>query len=206
MNFFKRLLRHWRYGDEVIVVSGLPRSGTSMLMKMLEAGGIPVLTDHVRQSDEDNPKGYYEYERVKDLEREPDKSWLREARGKVVKVISHLLKALPEDNFYMVILVRRDLNEVVASQNIMLDRRGEPNPVRDEKAIDLYGKHLLNAKVYARRKPNFRLFEVPYSDAVQDPLSWARKIDEFLGKGLDIESMARVVDTNLYRNRKTGTD
>jgi hypothetical protein len=204
MNFFKRLLRHWRYGDEVIVVSGLPRSGTSMLMKMLEAGGVAVMVDHVRGSDEDNPKGYYEYERVKDLEQEPDKSWLQEARGKVIKVISHLLKALPEDNFYLVILVRRDLNEVVASQNIMLDRRGEPNPVGDEKAIDLYGKHLLNAKVYVRRKPNFRLLEVRYNDAVQDPLSCAKRIDGFLSKGLDVESMAAVVDTSLYRNRNTG--
>jgi hypothetical protein len=116
----------------------LPRSGTSMLMKMLVAGGVPVITDEVRSSDEDNPGGYFEHERIKDLEEEQDKSWLRAARGKSIKVISHLLQSLPDDNYYHVILMRRDLDEILASQNIMLERREEENPIEDQKAKDLY--------------------------------------------------------------------
>ena len=86
-----------------------------MLMNMLEAGGLTIVTDEVRTPDEDNPAGYFEHERVKDLEKETDKSWVREARGKVVKVISHLLPSLPDDNFYRVILARRELTEVIVS-------------------------------------------------------------------------------------------
>lgn len=201
MTFLKRYTRKWRYGSEVIVVSGLPRSGTSMMMKMLEAGGVAVLTDNVRRANEDNPGGYLEHERVKDLEQEQDKSWLRDARGKAIKVISHLLKELPGDNFYRVILMRRDLKEVLSSQNIMLERREEPNPVSDQKAIDLYRNHLIDIKVYARRKPNFELMEVPYRLVLEDPETYCRQINGFLGGGLNVESMAVVVNPELYRNR-----
>lgn len=173
-----------------------------MLMKMLEAGGAPIMADHVRASDADNPKGYFEYERVKDLDKDPDKSWVRAARGKAIKVISHLLIELPDDNYYKVILMRRDLDEVLASQNIMLARRGEPNPVGDEKARELYARHLINIRVLARRSPNFDLFEVHYRDAVGNPLGCAGKINAFLGGRLDVEAMATVIDGDLYRIRK----
>lgn len=205
MNPVLRLLRKWRYGDDIIVVSGLPRSGTSMLMKMLDAGGVRVFTDNLRTSDTDNPGGYYEYERIKDLENENDKSWLRSARGAALKVISHLLKALPDDNYYRVILIRRDLGEVIQSQNIMLENRDEPNPVSDQKAMEIYGKHLIDTKVYARRRPNFNLLEVHYRLAVADPLSVSREIDSYLGGGLDVHAMAAVVNHDLYRNRNTET-
>ena len=111
-------------GDPIIVVSGLPRSGTSMLMKMLDAGGMEIMTDSERVADIDNPKGYFEYERVKNLEKETDKSYVREGRGKVLKVISFLIKDLPDDNDYRVIFMRRDLDEVLASQNKMIQRLG----------------------------------------------------------------------------------
>src|SRR5262247_2722612 len=103
-------LRRRRYGEPIVVVSGLPRSGTSMMMKMLESGGLPILSDGERKPDVDNPNGYYEVERIKRLEHETDKSWLRDARGKVVKVISFLVKDLPDDNFYQVLFLRRDLD------------------------------------------------------------------------------------------------
>lgn len=176
-----------------------------MMMKMLHAGGVTVLTDNLRTSDEDNPEGYFEHERIKDLEKEQDKSWLRDARGKALKVISHLLKELPDDNFYRVILMRRDLEEILASQNIMLARRTEPNPVSDQKALELYGRHLIDIKVYARRKPNFELLEVHYRLALGDPLACSRQINEFLGGGLDVEAMAAVVNPKLYRNRDANT-
>ena len=201
VNFITMLLRNYRYGEPIVVVSGLPRSGTSMLMKMLVAGGVPVITDEVRSSDDD-PGGYFEHERIKDLEKEQDKSWLRAARGKSVKVISHLLQSLPDDNYYRVILMRRDLDEILASQNIMLERREEENPIEDQKAKDLYSKHLITTKVHARRKPNFELLEMHYRKVLDDPMNSAREINDYLGGKLDIQAMAEVVNPELYRNRK----
>ena len=184
------------------MVSGLPRSGTSMVMSMLEAGGLPILTDRVRQADEDNPRGYFEFEKVKELGETIDKSWVRDARGNAVKVISHLLKELPDDNFYRIIFARRHLEEVIASQNIMLDRQSEPNPVDDAKAIKLYRTHLVNVRFLVRRKPNLEMIELAYSDTLSDPESAAECINRFLGGKLDQEKMAAVVDRRLYRNRK----
>jgi hypothetical protein len=201
-NPFVGVLRRWRYGEEVVVVSGLPRSGTSMVMGMLEAGGLPILTDQVRQADEDNPKGYFEFEKVKELGETTDKSWVRNARGNAVKVISHLLKELPDDNFYRVIFARRNLEEVITSQNVMLDRQAEPNPVDDAKAIELYRKHIVNVRFLVRRKPNLEMIEVAYSDTLSDPESAAERINQFVGGKLDQEEMAAIVDKRLYRNRK----
>ena len=195
-------LRKRKYGDEVIIVSGLPRSGTSMMMKMLDAAGLPIMTDHERTADEDNPKGYFEYERVKNLAEEQDKSWVREARGKVVKVISHLLAELPDENFYRVILMRRDVSEILASQNKMLDRRGEENPIEDEKAKEQYLRHLVDVQYLARKRPNFEMIEVNYRGALEDPLPFATAVNEFLGGRFDVEAMASVVDPELYRNRR----
>lgn len=202
MKLIKRFFRKCRYGKEIIVVSGLPRSGTSMLMNMLASGGLEVVTDQVRESDLDNPKGYFEDERVKNLEKNSDKSWLRGARGRTIKVISHLLKELPNENCYKVILLRRNLEEIVASQNKMLERRGEPNPISDDKAIEVYRNHLINTKVFLRRAPNFELLELQYTQIVQDPWESARKVNEFLDGVLDVDAMASVVDPALYRNRK----
>ncbi len=112
-------------GEAIIVVSGLPRSGTSMTMKMLVEGGIAVLTDGIRAADESNPEGYYEFEKVKQLDKAGDLSWLNEARGKAVKIISYLLQRLPDTFDYRVIFMHRDLHEVIASQNRMLERLGE---------------------------------------------------------------------------------
>ena len=132
-----------RYGTPLILVSGLPRSGTSMIMQMLRAGGLEVATDNIRQDDEDNPRGYYELERVKELDREGDKGWLKEYRGKVVKVISYLLRDLPRENNYKVVFIERDLDEILLSQKKMLRRRGEDErDVEDEKIRKNYTNHL----------------------------------------------------------------
>ena len=173
-----------------------------MMMKMLEAGGLPIMTDGLRSADEDNPKGYYEYERVKNLEKEKDKSYIRESRGKVLKVISHLLRELPEDCFYRVIFMRRDLDEVIASQNKMLERHGEPIAVSDDKARELYQKHLMHVRYNAQVSRNFEMLEVSYRDALDQPVSAARSVADFLGGQLDPEIMAQTVDPSLYRNRK----
>ncbi len=203
-NPLTRWLRRRRYGDDVVVVSGLPRSGTSMMMKMLESAGLEIMSDGVREADEDNPKGYYEYERVKDLGDETDKSWVAEARGKVIKVISHLLKDLPDDCFYRVLFMRRQLAEVVASQNKMLVRRGEENPIEDEKAVELYRYLLIHARLMMRDAPNFEVLEVEYGVALEDPAGVAAAVNRFFGGRLDERCMAKTVDPALYRNRSGG--
>lgn len=192
-------------GEPIVIVSGLPRSGTSMMMKMLEAGGVPIMTDAVRTADIDNPKGYYEYERVKDLEKEKDKSYVKEGRGKALKVISWLLKDLPDDNAYRIIFMRRDLNEVIASQNKMLKHRGEDDKSDDAMMIDAYMNHLASVRILARKRDNFEMIEIRYDTAVKEPAAAAKQVNEFLGGKLDEGKMREVVDAELYRNRKGHT-
>lgn len=200
-NALARWIGRLRYGEPIAVVSGLPRSGTSMMMRMLEAGGLPLLTDGVRGADDDNPRGYYEYERVKRLERESDKSWLATARGKGLKVISHLLKELPGDYAYRVIFMQRDLREVIVSQARMLERRGEPDAGGDDaRTTDLFRKHLVHVKL-TLAQPNFELLEVTHRAALADPRATAERVRRFLGRDLDLDRMAAAVDPSLYRNR-----
>ena len=201
-NPLSSFLRKLKYGDDVIVVSGLPRSGTSMMMKMLDASALSIMSDNERAADEDNPKGYFEYARVKDLKDEADKSWVREARGQVLKVISHLLETLPDENFYRVILVRRDFDEIIASQNKMLERRGEENQVADSTVKEAYIRHLVDIRYMVRRRPNFEMIEVQFMQAMEAPRIFATDVNKFLGGNLDVESMMAVVDLELYRNRK----
>src|SRR5829696_9769493 len=126
----------------VIVVSGLPRSGTSLMMNMLQAGGLPIVTDEQRTADDDNPKGYFELERVKQLTK-GDVAWVEGAHGKAVKVISALLEHLPPSSSYKILFMRRRLPEVLASQKKMLERRGEPtDKVPDEMMASLFERHL----------------------------------------------------------------
>ncbi len=198
---FGDFLRRRKYGEPIVIVSGLPRSGTSMMMKMLEAGGLTVMTDAIRQADIDNPKGYYEYERVKNLEKETDKSYVREARGKVLKVISFLLKDLPDDNYYRVIFMRRHLDEVIASQNKMLDRRGEDAIQDHETMAEAYRNHLAAVKILIRKSPNLEMLEFRYDEAVRNPRDAARSVNVFLGGKLDEGAMSAVIDGELYRNR-----
>lgn len=198
----QRLYRRIRHGEPIVVVSGLPRSGTSMAMKMLEAGGLSLATDGIRRADEDNPKGYYELERIKDLAKEEeDRSWLSENRGRVVKIITYLLRYLPTTNNYKIVLMRRDLEEVVASQNKMLDRRGEPQHTEDDRMMELFKDDLWRANYLLKNAPHLEALEVNYREVIEHPLEEARRISQFLGRELDVESMASVVDPELYRNR-----
>lgn len=194
-----------KYGEPLIIVSGLPRSGTSMMMKMLEAGGLPIMTDSIRTADIDNPKGYYEYERVKDLEKEKDKSYIKEGRGKVLKVISFLLKDLPDENAYKIIFMRRDLGEVIASQNKMIKHRGEKDDSDDKMMIDAYMNHLAAVRIMVRKRPNFEMVEIRYDTTVQDPKEAARQVNVFLGGKLNEAAMGQMVDADLYRNKKGAT-
>lgn len=197
-----------KYGPPIIVVSGLPRSGTSMMMNMLRAAGLPIVTDAQRTADEDNPKGYFEDERVKNLDQATDSAWLADCQGKVVKVISFLLKDLPAEHHYKVIFMRRDLEEVIASQNKMLVRRNEPVGSRedDEKMIRRYDMHLRKTEFLLEEEPNFDHIDVLYTDALHQPRECAKRICGFLGTKLDVDKMVGVVDRALYRNRREGVE
>ena len=174
-----------------------------MMMNMLGSAGLSMVTDRLRVADEDNPRGYFELEQVKDLDKAGDKSWLGEHRGKVIKVISFLLLDLPDDYHYKVIFMLRDLDEVVASQNKMLVRRGEdPAATTDEKMKDNYRFHLRKVGYMIEEQPNFDLLKVDYRQTLDDPAAVAERVRRFVGLPLDVTAMAQAVDSRLYRNRK----
>jgi hypothetical protein len=186
--------------DSVIVVSGLPRSGTSMMMKMLVEGGLDAITDNIRTADEDNPKGYYELEKVKQLDK--DSSWVGECRGKVVKIISMLLKPLPDGYNYKIVFMCRKMEEILASQRQMLIRRGQPtNTVADEKMAEMFNKHLKDVEALIASRPNMECLYVNYNEVLDNPLAHLDRINNFLGGQLNRQAMLAVVDKTLHRQR-----
>ena len=196
-------LRIFNYmkSDAIVIVSGLPRSGTSMMMKMLEAGGIEPLMDNLRAADDDNPKGYFEFERVKQIEH--DKAWLADAGGRAVKLISALLKHLPSTYNYKVIFMRRAMSEILASQRQMLLRRGEPaDAVPDEKMAAMFDKHIAQVESWLATQPNIETVYVSYNEVMKDPRPHAERINAFLGGSLNVEAMAEVADRSLYRQKR----
>lgn len=189
----------------ITVVSGLPRSGTSLMMKMLEAGGMPAVTDGLRVADEDNPRGYYEFERVKQLPK-GDVDWLRGARGKVVKIISALLEHLPEGYDYRVIFMRRRIEEVLASQRQMLVRRGEPPDAASDAAMAaLFDKHVKRVEGWLMGRADVRCLYVDYARLMAEPAAQVERVRKFLGDALDAARMAGVIDAGLYRQRVADT-
>jgi hypothetical protein len=189
--------------DVITIVSGLPRSGTSMMMGMLAAGGMPILTDNTRTADEDNPKGYFEFEQVKQIDR--DWSWLADARGKVVKIISELLMRLtPNTPYrYKVIFMRRNMAEILASQKQMLIRRGEQaDAVSDEQLALLFTRHLKQFDAWIARQSNIEIIYVSYNEMLESPRELAGQVNRFLGGGLNVEKMVAAVDQALYRQRR----
>ena len=173
-----------------------------MLMGMLSAGGLELVSDGIRTADEDNPKGYYELEQVKELDKAGDTSWLADACGKGVKIISFLLQHLPDDYRYKIIFMRRSLPEVLASQRKMLERRGEtPGDADDEEMAQLFTAHLDKVKNHLAARSNCEVLYIDHRDAVQSPAAVASQINSFLDDRLDVDAMTRVVDQQLYRNR-----
>lgn len=187
--------------DFLTIVSGLPRSGTSLMMQMLEAGGLPALTDGVRIADESNPRGYFEFEPVKRLR--TDRAWLPQARGHAVKIIHLLLRELPLDaSFaYRIILMQRPIEEVLASQQTMLQRDGKTgsDPAVLRRAFE---SQLAQLDEWLRSRRDIAFLRVAYHRAISEPSPVAEEVREFLGLPLDAAAMARAVDPALYRNRK----
>ena len=187
--------------DCVTIVSGLPRSGTSLMMQMLQAGGMKLLTDERRAADQNNPRGYFEYEAVK--RSGTDVSWLELAGGRVVKVIHLLLRHLPPDRQYRVIFMLRDVQEVVASQRAMLEASGRSGArIPDDKLSAVFEQQLVEVRQWLAEQPNFRVLYLNYHDVLGDPSAAAQTMALFLGGRLDVLAMAGVVDRTLYRQRR----
>jgi len=184
----------------ITIVSGLPRSGTSMMMQAMKAGGIPVLTDNLRKGDKDNPEGYFEFEPVKKTKEDP--SWVSMAEGKAVKMIYRLVYDLPDSYEYRVIFMRRDMDEVLASQKKMLQRsRRQGAKIGDRKLMELFRRQLSEFHEWIASKKNFSILNIDYKDMITSPRDQCTKINNFLGKILDIDASSGVVDSDLYRNR-----
>jgi len=184
----------------ITIVSGLPRSGTSMMMKILDAGGKEVVIDNIRKADEDNPKGYYEFERVKKIK--TDSSWLNDTHGKAFKMVSMLLFDLPLDRQYKIVYMKRNLNEILVSQNRMLERMDRKNEVGDEEMKILFTKLQNQAEDWLKRQKNFDTLYISYNEIMENPNNNMDTINQFLGGGLNTKKMLTVVDPTLYRNRE----
>jgi hypothetical protein len=186
----------------ITIVSGLPRSGTSLMMQMLVAGGIPALSDNIRTPDADNPRGYYEFERAKQIK--ADKAWLSDAQGKVVKMVHLLLLDLPMDRRYDIVFMRRDPQEVVKSQSVMLARSGKAGAaLPPEKLIAVYAQQIAKVQAFLAQNACVRVLEVSYNDLIRDPASAARTISGFLQRPMNTDAMVGAVDPALYRNRSS---
>jgi sulfotransferase family protein len=184
----------------VTVVSGLPRSGTSMMMKMLAEGGMPVITDEVRRADSDNPYGYFEFETVRQMSA-GNVNWLAAADGKAVKVISALLEYLPSNYSYKIIFLERDVHEILASQRKMLVNRNEKEMGNEAEIEAQIQKHLSAMKPWLVRQPNIEVLYVNYNTLMTEPEPVCEQITDFLDLPLNQTRMLAVPDKQLYRNR-----
>jgi LPS sulfotransferase NodH len=184
----------------ITIVCGLPRSGTSLMMQMLHAGGMAALSDGERKADTDNPKGYLEWERIKQLPKEP--SLIAEAEGKVVKVISQLILSLPDGHDYKIVFMQRPMPEVLKSQEEMLKRRGAYDPGGNTSAIEqAFQRHLIEVNKWLAAKANTQVLRVHYHRVLREPQAVAEEVAAFVGASLDIAAMVGQVDGSLYRNR-----
>lgn len=186
----------------VTIVSGLPRSGTSMMMRMLDEGGLHVMIDGVRTADEDNPRGYYEFEPVKKTAE--DASWLEAAPGKVVKMVYRLLYDLPSTYQYRVIFMRRRMEEILASQKKMLERNStDDGAVSDEQLAALFSKQIVDFQAWVAEQDHIEVLEVSYNDVMENPAAQIERINKFLDGTLDAPAMQQAAEPQLYRNRAT---
>lgn len=188
--------------DFITVVSGLPRSGTSLMMQMLQAGGMPVVSDGQRVADADNPRGYLELEAVKKLK--TDSSWLTTAHGHAVKVISMLLYELPATHSYRVIFMDRDMSEILASQHEMLARRAAATPDAEDATMRQHlERHLAKVHAWLAAQPNFRVLRCAYGELLRSPGGQLQRIATFLDAKLDESAMQHAIDPALHRNRSS---
>jgi hypothetical protein len=183
----------------ITIVSGLPRSGTSLMMQMVRAGGMEIVTDLERKADDDNPRGYFEWEPAKRLTKEPE--LIDRAEGKAVKIISQLLMSLPKSREYKVIFMQRRFTELLASQDLMLRRRGQSDYIAPEIMTKAFTDHLRLVDTWLRGRPDIAVRRQNYRGIIESPRIVAEEIQNFLGVDLDTDAMIAEVDPVLYRNR-----
>ena len=187
--------------EKITIVSGLPRSGTSMMMQMLRSGGMDLVTDEIKKADEDNPRGYFELERVKKLKE--DKFWLSECVGKAIKVISVFLFDLPAQYHYKIIFMQREMEEVLASQRVMLQRRGEKGDgTGEEEMAGKFVEHLKQVETWLARQTCLTVLYLKYNKLIKDPLYYSKIVNNFLGGALNEKNMAEAIERSLYRQQK----
>jgi hypothetical protein len=185
----------------ITVVSGLPRSGTSLMMQMLEKGGMEILTDHVRPPDENNSRGYYEYEKVKTLQK--DNSWLGDAEGKAVKIIAQLLFYLSQNYEYRIIFMERHMEEILRSQAKMLQKLGQKGAELDPSILaETFKKQVDRIKAFLSNLKHVEMITISYNEILKNPVAGAGLVDDFLGNRLSVNAMASVVNSALYRERR----
>jgi hypothetical protein len=187
--------------SDIIIVSGLPRSGTSLMMQMLDQGGVPIVTDNVRTADSENPRGYFEWEKVKKIKQ--DVSWLPETRGKAFKMVSQLLYDLPASERYRILFMERNLEEMLASQERMLKSLGRSTAPREQMKKSFL-LHLDKLHDWLGKQTHIQVLRVSYNKLVEGPEEGAEKVSAFLDGLPNVEQMAKAVDVALYRNRMTG--
>lgn len=185
-----------KLGNTAIIVSGLPRSGTSMMMQMLKDAGVEILADEKRKADRNNPKGYLELQAVKKLHK--DNSCLENVEGKAVKVISHLLEYLPEDKNYKIIFMDRNMDEIIQSQQKMLKKELNDFP---PEVVNAFKKEIKNVELWVEENDNTEMIRINYSDVIREPEEQVQRILDFLNLDLNKRKMVEVVDPDLYRNR-----
>jgi len=187
--------------SEIIIVSGLPRSGTSLMMRILVSAGIDALVDRRRIASRFNPYGYYEYSATQAL-KAGDGAWLEQAGGRAVKIVSPLLPYLPPENNYKIIFMERALPEVIASQaRMLLDMHRPLSEDREQRLTDAFHQHLAQIDALAARQPNLQIERVSYNRLVANPDEVITDLAKFLSMPLDTHTLAAAVDPNLYHNR-----
>jgi Sulfotransferase domain len=191
-------------GRAIIIVSGLPRSGTSLMMNMLSEGGSPLLFDSVRKPDKDNPNGYFEYEPVKKLA-DGETYWLVGAKDKAVKIISALLEYLPPSDQYKILFMERRISEILSSQRKMLAGRNEPSGVSDLEMEQEFTKHLAAVKFWLARQPNMEVLYVDYNKMMAEPATTCQAVANFLDLPLNLDKMCSIPNNRLYRNRSSNS-
>jgi predicted AlkP superfamily phosphohydrolase/phosphomutase/tetratricopeptide (TPR) repeat protein len=194
-------------GKVFTLVSGLPRSGTSLMMQMLASGGLPPKTDGERAADIDNPEGYFEWEAIKNVGRKPQIMDEPGLDRKAIKVISMLLQLMPYQHEYKIIFMTRPINEVVESQRAMIDRLNTEGAMIDTATL-IAGltEHRESALEWLSKHPRARFIEVDYPTLISNPDESIKRVAEFLGPDLlpHPDRMGEAIRPNLYRKRRTG--
>lgn len=184
------------YENQIVIVSGLPRSGTSLMMQMMDKGGVSTLVDNKRIADNSNPKGYYEYEPVMSLHK--DNSWMQLAQNKSLKVVAPLLKFLPGELRYKIIFMNRDINEVVKSQQKMIGKDPETLPIQ---LINAFHNQLEVVNSWKNKEPGVEMIYVNYTDVLNNPNEVIKNLQSFIGVDLNTQEMEKCIDKSLYRNK-----